>query len=148
VKLIVYGTDGSVEARAALDYAVELAAETHATIAVVSVHPHHQPLRATRGGSVDVVEVDAPGGAQHLADEAASAIRDKGVDATAVTLFGDPADAIAEYAATNKADLIIVGSRGLGALSSAIYGSVSRALVKRSGIPVTVINHRTAQPAV
>jgi nucleotide-binding universal stress UspA family protein len=147
VKLIVYGTDGSAEARAALGYAVELAADTHATVAAVSVHPHHQALRATRGGSVDLVEVDAPGGAKHIAEEAAAAIRDKGVEATAVTLFGDPADAIAEYAATNKADLIIIGSRGLGAVSSAIYGSVSRALVQRSEIPVTVINHRTAQHA-
>jgi nucleotide-binding universal stress UspA family protein len=72
-------------------------------------------------------------------------LRSRGVEVTAHVLRGDPAEAIAEFAKSNGADLIVIGSRGLGAVSSALYGAVSMSLIRRSDIPVTVINHHAAE---
>ena len=42
-----------------------------------------------------------------------------------LTSEGDPADCILETAAREKADMIVIGSRGLSNLKSLLVGSVS-----------------------
>jgi nucleotide-binding universal stress UspA family protein len=54
-------------------------------------------------------------------------------------LHGDPAERLAEYAKFAHCDLVVVGSRHLGALASALFGSVSSGLLKRSDVPVLVL---------
>ncbi|MBC8239231.1 MAG: universal stress protein [Alphaproteobacteria bacterium] len=44
---------------------------------------------------------------------------------TAVIIEGDPADAILDQAASNKADMIIMGSRGLSDFKGLLLGSIS-----------------------
>ena len=53
-------------------------------------------------------------------------------------LRGRAADAIVEDAAREHADLIVVGSRGLGAVEGALVGSVSEAVVDRAPCPVLI----------
>jgi nucleotide-binding universal stress UspA family protein len=50
----------------------------------------------------------------------------------------DPAGAIAHTAETWGADLVVVGSRRLDEVTSVLFGSVSRALARRSVLPVLV----------
>ena len=38
-------------------------------------------------------------------------------------------------------DMIVIGARGQGAISSALLGSVSQALVHASPVPVTIVKH-------
>jgi nucleotide-binding universal stress UspA family protein len=40
-----------------------------------------------------------------------------------------------------------IGSRGLGSLSGAVLGSVSRALVQRSSVPITIVRHGSVHAA-
>jgi nucleotide-binding universal stress UspA family protein len=54
-------------------------------------------------------------------------------------LHGDPAQRLVEYADYSGCDLIIVGSRGQGALRAAVLGSVSSSVVTRSKKPVLVL---------
>lgn len=54
-------------------------------------------------------------------------------------VFGEPTDALEELAREADAALIVVGSRGRGALRSALMGSVSRSLATRSSRPVLVV---------
>lgn len=54
-------------------------------------------------------------------------------------LHGDPAERLAEYAEYSNCDLIVVGSRGQGALRAAFLGSVSSSIVTRSKKPVLVL---------
>ena len=41
-------------------------------------------------------------------------------------------------------DIVVLGSRGLGAIGSALMGSVSRAVVKKCTRPVTVVKSSSA----
>ena len=52
--------------------------------------------------------------------------------------YGHPAEKILEFARDNKADCIVMGSRGLGAVKSA-FGSVSTAVLRESKVPVLIV---------
>ena len=52
---------------------------------------------------------------------------------------GDPVAGLRRRAVTDEASLIVVGSRGRGALSGALLGSVSRALAASAPVPVLVV---------
>ena len=55
-----------------------------------------------------------------------------------------PADAILKIAEEEKADLIIMGSRGTGSVKRAVLGSVSESVLRNSiRIPVVVVPKRT-----
>lgn len=56
-----------------------------------------------------------------------------------VVLPGAPADVLLEEAERRGADLIVVGSRGRGALAKLLLGSVSRTVASRSERPVAVV---------
>ena len=126
MKLIVHATDGSPEAAEALDLAIELARDTGAALAVVSVHV---VAIGGKGLKPPVSEVEEPHGAEHLAETAAATARAEGVEAKPYAVTGEPARAITELADELGADLIVVGSRGFGALHGALVGSVSRGII-------------------
>jgi nucleotide-binding universal stress UspA family protein len=56
-----------------------------------------------------------------------------------VILTGNSATAILEYAHGNNCDLIIMGSRGLGAIQEWMLGSVSHHVVQKARIPVLIV---------
>ncbi|KAI9361141.1 hypothetical protein DFJ73DRAFT_757065 [Zopfochytrium polystomum] len=55
-----------------------------------------------------------------------------------VVLRGDPREAIADEVAVLGADMLVVGSRGLGPVKRALLGSVSDYLVRHVEVPVLV----------
>ena len=74
-----------------------------------------------------------------LLDEAADAAAAHGVFATTVLLRGDTVDEIVAFADSHDADLIVVGSRGRGAIAGALLGSVSRGILGESKRPVMIV---------
>ncbi|KAI9008725.1 hypothetical protein DFJ74DRAFT_688382 [Hyaloraphidium curvatum] len=51
----------------------------------------------------------------------------------------DPRDVISEYVETKKPDVLVVGSRGMGAVRRLMIGSVSDHLVHNASCPVLVV---------
>jgi nucleotide-binding universal stress UspA family protein len=144
MKLIVVATDGSAEAKEAVDLAIELAKETNAAIATVSVH--HTRVGG-KGVSPPITETEEAHGAEHVANAAAEVARNAGLEANAYALTGDPATEIARCAAELGADLLVCGSRGFGAVHGTLVGSVSRALMTKSSVPVTIVTSRVREHA-
>jgi len=54
---------------------------------------------------------------------------------------GGPAAALVDMAERHGCDAIIMGARGLGALRSALLGSVSQGVLHASKVPVTIVKH-------
>jgi nucleotide-binding universal stress UspA family protein len=72
-------------------------------------------------------------------DHAQSLVRNEGCEADAEVLEGNAPDRVVELAQARNAPLIVVGSRGLGAVAGALLGSVSSAIIHRADRPVLVV---------
>jgi nucleotide-binding universal stress UspA family protein len=78
--------------------------------------------------------------------EAKAAAEHQGVHVTAKLLIGDAVDEIVACADNLDVDLIVIGSRGHGDLTSALLGSVSRGVVSESKRPVVIVRERESVP--
>jgi nucleotide-binding universal stress UspA family protein len=79
------------------------------------------------------------GHARAALDRANELLAQEGVDAEEEILEGNAADRVVELARARNAPLIVVGSRGLGAVAGALLGSVSSAIIHRADRPVLVV---------
>jgi nucleotide-binding universal stress UspA family protein len=136
MKQIVVAVDGSEGARIALDAAIEIAAGFGATLTAVYVrHPSHSFVGAPYAQRTVTGELhkarDALAAATSIAEQAGATVE---ID----ELEGEPADAILEAARVRDAELIVVGSRGLGTVTGALLGSVSSKVVHHADRPVLV----------
>jgi nucleotide-binding universal stress UspA family protein len=74
-----------------------------------------------------------------LLAQAATITKGRGVGATTALLAGPPAEAIVAFADESDVDLVVVGSRGHGAVASAVLGSVSLKVLRTSKRPVLIV---------
>ena len=125
---IVVGTDGSETATEAVRRAAALARSLGAG-ARLHLVTAYRPLEAMYVGP-DVVPsglaglVDPRKDARTVVEEAADKVRAEGVDVEVYVWPGDAASAIIDVATTAKADLIVVGSRGMSGAARFLLGSV------------------------
>jgi nucleotide-binding universal stress UspA family protein len=139
MKRILIATDGSAGAWAAVEDGVELASELGAAVTFVTVR--HDP--ALLGEPLYQHRLTAQLAVARAAlDRAERHAATRGVPADSAVLEGDPAACIADAALARDVDLVVVGCRGHGALTSALVGSVSRSLIERSPVPVLVVRDR------
>ena len=62
-----------------------------------------------------------------------------GIKKEAFAETGSPAVAILDFAENNGADIIVMGSRGLGVVKGVLLGSVSQYIVEQAKCPVLVV---------
>lgn len=97
-------------------------------------------LAARHGARVTLLAAGAPGAEADDAAERAAASIAEIVPSAVVRPQGDPAPAL--VAAADAFDLLVCGSRGRGALTARVLGSVSAHLVAHAPCPVLVIPAR------
>jgi nucleotide-binding universal stress UspA family protein len=76
---------------------------------------------------------------QAMVHDAAQTLAKAGYRTTEIVQLGDPADQLMKIAARQKADLIVTGAKGLGAVARFLLGSVSTKLVHLSPCSVLVV---------
>ncbi len=131
MKRILVAFDGGEPARRALDMAIDLATRFEALISVVSVVPYHPGRAPMDPWDDDAVHAEA------LA-EARRTLAERGFTAELLEPIGDPARTIERIAEDGGFDTVIVGSRGLGPLSSFLQGSVSSHVAAHANTTVIV----------
>lgn len=141
---ILIATDGSEGSRAAVDAGIELAETAGAEVTVVYVRRPIEILGEPFYQRKLSGQLEA---ARSAVDGALRAASIRGVPARGEIGEGDPAKVILQLAESRDADLVVVGSRGLGQVSRALLGSVSRAVVHGADRPVLVIKERQATNA-
>ncbi len=148
LRSILVPVDGSAYADQALTWAIDLATTYAARLTVLSV----VPLLAPAYGGIAYVPqaaVDSQSKYFHeVAERAAARARAAGIGSvTAEVREGSVAGAILGYLDDHPADLVVVGSRGLGVGGRVLLGSVSDALVHHATCPVLVVRPSTDPPA-
>ena len=130
MQTILVATDGSACGQRAEDEGVSLAVSTGARLVFLHVQPEVDPSRSRPGTLSE--ETDE---SHALLDRALAKAIGAGVDAEAE---------IVDAARLRGADIIVVGSRGLGKLSGMFLGSVSRDVLSETDRPVLIVKEEKA----
>jgi nucleotide-binding universal stress UspA family protein len=142
--VILVGTDFTDLARAALDWAVDLASPLGARIVVA--HVFDLPIVGFPDAALMVDAHTAArlsDDAQRALDAEIARVRDRGVAVDGVLKQGDPRDILPVLGTSLDAGLIVIASHGRRGLAHALLGSVAESVMRASKIPVTVVR----QPA-
>lgn len=144
MKKIVVGTDGSMTADDALDWAYDEATRSGADVYVVHAwsYPYgYGGARVTVEEPPELVKLDA---AKTLDDVCKALQARKGGDVKLHPrlLSGSPAKVLVQESA--DADLLVVGSRGHGGFLSLLLGSTARQLAHHAPCPVVVVRQPEA----
>lgn len=148
---VLIGTDGSDDAIAAATTGLGLLAPPDSITVVCVVET---PSAATAGmesgfagGMVSDAEVDK---AWRLVEEEATVAMERtvgaigsGVPIDKVTQSGEAGPALCRVAEEQGVDVIVVGSRGRGAIKRALLGSVSTYVTNNAPCPVVVVRRGT-----
>lgn len=144
MKCILVATDGSKGADRAVDYAARLAKTNNAKLLIVNVIGGYglpdKVVRAfTRANQAWLEEVLESHSGEILSRASKRAHKAGAVAVELVSRTGEIGQAIIDIAMEKKAEAIVVGKRGAGAISKALLGSASQKLVSLSPLPVTVV---------
>ena len=146
-KPIVAGTDGSEESLRAVDWAAREAALRGAPLRIVAAAAL-LPRMVSRAGTVEydtVTDVLLKERDRALAAAAERAAKTApGVLIDADPLDGPPAQAITESG--SGALMLVLGSRGIGAFTALLLGSVSRYAASHASCPVVVVRDEAPSP--
>jgi nucleotide-binding universal stress UspA family protein len=146
---VVVGVDGSPPARAALRAALAAAAERSTGLLVVSSYASDLYWLGGAGVVVPVVD-DVRQSTRRLAEDLVAEVRAEVAAAADVPVTVDvtpesPTAALVDLSA--RAQLVVVGNRGRGAVRSALLGSVALHTVTHARCPVLVVHPRAAEAA-
>ena len=141
---ILVAIDGSPEAEQALTQAIDLAERQHTRLALITGVPTPPPSSYVWLSGAPVAEMEAD--ARLWAEGVLRRARDRVPDEIPVTtiLADQPIrTALIEQINRGRYDLIVMGSRGRGALRAGLLGSVSHYILNHSPIPVLIVNPDT-----
>lgn len=152
IQRVLLATDGSAPSRTAVEAVAsgELPLPAEAEYLVVSaLPPAHGILGlpdllsfASIGQSPEETRAARGAAAQRVVDEAVAVLERAGRRARALVDEGRPAEVILDVAESESADLIVVGSRGLGGLQRLLMGSVAAEVLRHAPCSVLVARHR------
>ena len=143
-RTIVVGTDGSDTSLSAVDRAAEVAADSGAELLIVCAYT--PASRSDTAGAEDALKDEA-----YLvvgwtpAEETLRAAEDRAVAAGAekirtLAADGPPVDVLRQAVDDAKAELLVVGNKGLNKLSGRLLGSVPSRVARRSGVDVLIVH--------
>jgi len=136
-KCIVVGVDGSVSSLLALKYASGLAESYGAKLIMVHSYPHTSDLREY--DEYDKLLAKRKDAGHKVLDLARDNVNAYAVDVEVDLLEGPAANALLKVVKARRADLVVIGTRGMGSLKGVIFGSVSTKVMQYAPCPVMVV---------
>lgn len=133
---ILVPTDGSDPATAALEHALDIAADQGATIQLLHVADTKEPSLTRLGDEVvDVLEREG----NDIISAAAERADERGVSVETAVVQGDPRTVIVESATGDEFDLVVMGAHGRRGIGEYVLGSTTDCVVNRSEVPVLTV---------
>jgi len=140
MKRILVGIDGSEISGRATRMAEEIAVRFGARLTLAHVVPPLLLPPDAYGLTLEEIDRQHAAHAGKLLADARAALGEPGVEVDTMVLSGQPAEQLATAAAAPDVGLVVVGSRGRGAVRRLMVGSVSDRLVHISTKPVLVVH--------
>lgn len=137
-KNILLAFDGSECSSKALVYAGSLAEQYGAALWLVHVFPQTSDILGYE--DFEKLYAKRKSAGQAVVDEALQKLDQTKLKVQTELLEGPEADSILKAAENLQADLIVMGTRGLGAVKELLLGSVSRKVLHLASCPVMVVH--------
>jgi nucleotide-binding universal stress UspA family protein len=141
---ILVAVDGSPAATSALREAVDIARSEGARLTLMTVA--RLPRMLIGPYAVSLTDADLEASAREVLDDAEKLVPDDVPVSTFVGRGPAPA-AILRRIEAARHDLVVMGSRGLGPAGALLLGSVSRAVLAQSPVPVLIVRTEPAEVA-
>ena len=144
---ILVCVDGSVHAERALEEAIDLATAGRGRLTLLTAIPR-PPYWATSPVTIPAIEPLA----DELAAEAKKNLRravdrvPESIPVTSILTEKPIREAIADRLRSGTFDLLVMGSRGRGALTASVLGSVSHYALNHSRVPVLIVHASEDSP--
>jgi nucleotide-binding universal stress UspA family protein len=137
MKTILVAYDDTEPSRRALERAATLAEALGSRVLVTSIAPlvHSSPRSITQLG-----RGEGAGTRDEDVRRAQALLEERGIAAETVTAHGDPASSIARLAEERHADLVVIGTRGLGPVQRLLGQSVSQAVSRRVNCDLLIVH--------
>lgn len=136
---IICPVDFSDASHAALDLASKLARENDAKIYIVHVEENAAVAHPGLFGGLPPINCPTRQKLNAILPTATEVLFEHDL------LFGDPAEAITDFAKRKNADLIVMGTHGNTGVLRVLLGSVAEAVVRTATIPVLTLKASTAE---
>ena len=138
---LLFPTDGSDGATAALDHTLDIAAAHDATVHLLNVADTARDSVTRIGGEViDALEAEG----ERIVDEASERASERGVSTETDVLQGEPYSTIVDYADDRGVDLVVMPTHGRKGLERFLLGSVTERVVRRANVPVLTVRPDSA----
>ncbi len=134
---ILAAVDGSDNSLRAVENAMAIAERFDATLILVHAYPHTSDLRGYADFAKLVARRKRAG--QAIIDGVRERLGEAPCTIEETLLEGPESDAILRVAESQAVDLIVMGTRGLGALKGVLLGSVSRKVIHYAACSVLVV---------
>ncbi len=140
VRHVLVPVDFSEHAGPVLDWAAHLAEEHSARVTLL--HAYHLPVefQQLEGAYLPPefwTQVKAE--AEQSLETRAAELRERGLQVEVVVREGYPATVIQEEAVASGADLIVIGTKGLGGIKHLLLGSIAERVVQHAPCPVLTV---------
>jgi len=136
IKKILVPLDGSPNSFRGLDVAINMARQCHATITGLYVVGITKPRINEQIGPLEKLLLEH---AQKIMKKAKLTAAKKGVLFFDTVSYGDDEKRIVDIAKRKNFDLIVIGSRGMGAAKEIFLGSTSNYVLHKSKKPVLIV---------
>ncbi|WP_291314672.1 universal stress protein [Corynebacterium sp. UBA2622] len=139
-KTIVVGSDGSKSSFFAVERAAKIAAAFGSTLIIGTAYyeSEDEASKTLRQDSVTILGDDQ---ARSNLDQAVEYARAAGAaDVQTATRPGTPVEALMAIVNDNKADLLVVGNRGINSLTGRLLGSVPADVARQSDCDVMIVH--------
>ncbi len=136
---ILVAIDGSKMSNKALKSALQIAKERYSKVGVIHVEKNVMLSENMTTDSIDEIYSKITHEVDGLFDEAKALAKEEDLEIDTHYVMGDPAVQIVKTAEQENYQLIIMGSRGLGAIKGIVMGSVSYKVLQLSHCPVLII---------
>ena len=142
---ILVPTDGSAQAANAVEEAIDMATEFDATVHVLHVVDEFEAKIVPITGEQEEKREEFTTRGEAITDEVAELAVEAGLDAVTAVEIGIAHREIRDYVADNDIDLVVMGSRGLGAVEEMLLGSTADKVIRLVSKPVTVVYERPSE---
>jgi nucleotide-binding universal stress UspA family protein len=139
MKTVLVAVDGSAHAERALKFAAGLAGSLDAVLLLVTVD-EPGPLKGEVAKFAEAEDLSRQDIADWILNTARSIAESSGAKAIETDIAsGEPAEAILRAADQHKADMIVLGARGLSDLKGLIMGSISHKVLNLTRLPCLIV---------